>query len=66
MQGDFAGTALRSLSTAARLEASVAEAGCATDLVRAADLFEEAARAMLADLGEWRLTHQQRELVIPG
>ena len=25
-----------------------------------------AARAMLADLGEWRLTHQQRELVIPG
>ena len=34
--------------------------------MRAADLFEEAARFMLADLGEWQLSHQQRELVIPG
>ena len=66
VQGDFAGTAQRSLSTAARLEASVAEAHRATELTRAADLFEEAARAMLADLGEWQLSHQQRELVIPG
>ena len=66
VQGDFAGTAQRSLSTATRLEASVAEARGAGDLTRAADLFEEAARAMLADLGEWQLSHQQRELVIPG
>ncbi|MCY7397790.1 MAG: DUF4231 domain-containing protein [Sphingomonas bacterium] len=66
VQGDFAGTAQRSLSTAARLEASVAEASGATELMRAADLFEEAARAMLADLGEWQLSHQQRELVIPA
>ena len=66
VQGDFAGTAQRSLSTAARLEASVAEARSATELIRAADLFEEAARAMLADLGEWQLSHQQRELVIPA
>ncbi len=66
VQGDFAGTAQRSLSTAARLEATAAEAGCVTDLPRAADLFEAAARAMLADLGEWQLAHQQRELVIPG
>ena len=66
VQGDFAGTAQRSLSTAARLETSVAEAKGATDLMRAADLFEEAARFMLADLGEWQLSHQQRELVIPA
>ena len=66
VQGDFACTAQRSLSTAARLEASVAEASSATELTRAADLFEEAARAMLADLGEWQLSHRQRELVIPA
>ncbi len=66
VQGDFAGTAQRSLSTAAKLEATAGEATSATELPRAADLFEEAARAMLADLGEWQLAHQQRELVIPG
>ncbi|MCY7398245.1 MAG: DUF4231 domain-containing protein [Sphingomonas bacterium] len=66
VQGDFAGTAQRSLSTAARLEASVAETSGASELMRAADLFEDAARAMLADLGEWQLSHQQRELVIPA
>jgi hypothetical protein len=66
VQGDFAGTAQRSLSTAARLEATAAESTSGADLMRAADLFEEAARAMLADLGEWQLAHQQRELVIPG
>jgi hypothetical protein len=66
VQGDFAGTAQRSLSTAARLEATAAEAKCIVELPRAADLFEEAARAMLADLGEWQLAHQQHELVIPG
>ena len=66
VQGDFAGTAQRSLSTATRLEASVAEASSARELTRAADLFEEAARCMLVDLGEWQLSHQQRELVIPA
>jgi len=66
VQGDFSGTAQRSLSTAARLEATAAEAACIVELTRAADLFEEAARAMLADLGEWQLAHQQRELVIPA
>ena len=50
----------------ARLQASVEEAGSTTELTRAADLFEEAARFMLADLGEWQLSHQQRELVIPA
>ena len=66
VQGDFAGTAQRSLSTAARLEETAAETTDSVGLTRAADLFEEAARAMLADLGEWQLAHQQRELVIPG
>jgi len=66
VQGDFAGTAQRSLSTATKLEANVAEASGAVELTRAADLFEEAARFMLADLGEWQLSHQQRELVIPA
>ena len=66
VQGDFAGTAQRSLSTATRLETIADEIAQARQLPRAADLFEEAARAMLADLGEWQLAHQQRELVIPG
>jgi hypothetical protein len=66
VQGDFAGTARRSLSTATRLDATAEQARHADELVRAADLFEEAARFMLADLGEWQLAHQQRELVIPA
>lgn len=66
VQGDFVGTAQRSLSTAARLEEIAGEARAATDLPRAADLLEEAARAMLADLAEWQIAHQQRQLVIPG
>ena len=66
VQGDFAGTARRSLSTATRLDATAEQARHADELVRAADLFEEAARFMLADLGEWQLAPQQRELVIPA
>ena len=66
VQGDFAGTARRSLSTATRLAATAEQARHAVELPRAADLFEEAARFMLADLGEWQLAHQQRELVIPA
>ena len=50
----------------ARLETVAGEVARAESLPRTADLFEEAARAMLADLGEWQLSHQQRELVIPG
>lgn len=33
-------------------------------LTRAGDLIEQAARAMLADLGEWQLAHQQHELTV--
>ncbi len=63
VQGDFAGTAARSHITADHL-ASIAKAlssGPVT-LFRTADGTEAAARAMLADLGEWRLSHQQRQL----
>ena len=66
VQGDFAGTAQRSLSTATRLQESVAAVSSVIELTRAADVFEEAARFMLTDLGEWKLSHEQRELVIPG
>jgi hypothetical protein len=67
VQGDFAGTADRSLATAERLEAIALELEKpGIGLSRAADLAEQAARTMLADLGEWRLAHQQRKLVIPA
>ena len=62
-QGDFAGSAHRSQSTAQTLKAIAAhldeEGG---DLARSADLIEQAARAMLADLDEWRLVVRRSEL----
>lgn len=63
VQGDFAGTAARSLVTAGHLAAisSRLEAQGA-NLSLAADGAEAAARAMLADLAEWRLSHEQRQL----
>lgn len=65
VQGDFCGSALRSHSTADRLE-RIAEdfAAAGHDLTRSADLAEQAARVMLADLGEWRLVNQQHELAV--
>ncbi len=63
VQGDFAGTAARSEVTADHLRAiaGALEAEPPT-LARTADAGEAAARAMIADLGEWRLSHQQRQL----
>ena len=62
-QGDFAGSAQRSQSTAQTLKAIAAhlddEGG---DLSRSADLIEQAARAMLQDLDEWRLVIKRSEL----
>ncbi|QIK97042.1 DUF4231 domain-containing protein [Sphingomonas sp. HDW15A] len=62
-QGDFAGSAQRSQSTAQTLKAIAShldeEAG---DLSRSADLIEQAARAMLQDLEEWRLVIKRSEL----
>lgn len=61
-QGDFGGDALRSQATAMRLNAIDLELRRNVTLTRAADLSEQAARIMLADLDEWRLVNQQREL----
>jgi hypothetical protein len=61
-QGDFGGSALRSLATANALGRIEAELGGDIALGRAADLTEQAARTMLGDLEEWRLVNQQQEL----
>lgn len=65
VQGDFSGTAQRSLATASRLEPVVAELEGAVPLPRAAALFEAASRIMVADLDEWRREHQKHELALP-
>ncbi len=63
VQGDFAGTAARSEVTADHLMAIAAALSTEpATLARTADGGEAAARAMIADLGEWRLSHQQRQL----
>ncbi len=62
-QGDFAGSAQRSQSTAQTLRSiSVQLADQHGDLARSADLIEQAARAMLVDLDEWRLVLKRSEL----
>jgi hypothetical protein len=64
-QGDFGASALRSRSTAHTLS-SIREqlmTGKA-NLNRSADLMEQAARAMLADLDEWRLIIAQLDLSV--
>jgi hypothetical protein len=65
VQGDHSASAVRSQQTSLVLE-HVAQRlrGESSSLVRAADLTEQAARAMLADLDEWRLLNQQHELSI--
>ena len=66
-QGDFGGSALRSDSTAASLAGLARELRFeGIGLMRAADLGEQAARAMFADLSEWRLVNQQHDLSITG
>jgi hypothetical protein len=61
-QADFGGSAVRSENTAKALGNIEAELGDGVPLDRAADLIEQAARVMLADLDEWRLVNQQQEL----
>jgi hypothetical protein len=61
-QADFGGDAIRSMATARTLSEIDSELRRDVDLDRAADLTEQAARVMLADLDEWRLVNQQREL----
>ena len=67
VQGDFEGTAERSLATADRLELLadlVAREN--RDMARAGDLVEAASQTMLAELGEWRVSYSRRKLVIPA
>ena len=64
-QGDFGASALRSRSTAHTLAAIRDQfATGETGLNRSADLMEQSARAMLADLDEWRLIIQQLDLSV--
>jgi hypothetical protein len=63
-QADFGGDALRSMATASTLERIDEELRKDVSLSRAADLAEQAARIMLADLDEWRLVNQQRDLSV--
>jgi hypothetical protein len=63
-QADFGGDALRSMATANTLGQIEQELRQDISLSRAADLAEQAARIMLADLDEWRLVNQQRDLSV--
>ena len=63
-QADFGGDALRSMATATTLGRIDEELRKDVSLSRAADLSEQAARIMLADLDEWRLVNQQRDLSV--
>ena len=63
-QADFGGDAVRSLATANRLGLIDEEMRRDVSLSRAADLTEQAGRIMLADLDEWRLVNQQRDLSV--
>jgi hypothetical protein len=64
-QGDFGASALRSRSTAHTLESIRDQMATGkSNLNRSADLMEQSARAMLADLDEWRLIIQQLDLSV--
>ena len=62
VQGDYRAAANRARHTAALLDRIGRDLRGTRDLPRAADLTEQAARVMLADLGEWRLVSELHEL----
>jgi hypothetical protein len=64
VQGDYVGSAMRSEQTARVLDHISERLQEESNLPRAADLSEQAARAMLADLDEWRLLNQQHNLSV--
>jgi hypothetical protein len=65
VQGDHSASAIRSEQTAIVLgQIGKRLAAESASLVRAADLTEQAARAMLSDLDEWRLLNQQHDLSV--
>ncbi|HVM37551.1 MAG TPA: hypothetical protein VM265_04095 [Sphingomicrobium sp.] len=61
-QADFGGSAVRSQATANALRQIGDQLAQGVSLGRGADLTEQAARIMLADLDEWRLINQQQDL----
>jgi len=63
-QADFGGDAVRSMATANTLRQIDEELRKDVTLSRAADLAEQAGRIMLADLDEWQLVNQQRDLSV--
>ena len=63
-QGDLGGNAVRSQATANELTNIKLELERGVELLRAADLAEQAARTMLEHLDEWRLVNQQMDLGI--
>jgi hypothetical protein len=67
VHGDYSGSSSRSAETAHELS-RIREALSAPDvsLLRTSALTEAAARIMLVDLDEFRLTYEQRGLAIPG
>ncbi|MCW3797648.1 DUF4231 domain-containing protein [Sphingomonas sp. BN140010] len=62
VQGDYGALSARSRHTADQLQRIATDLTRARDLPRTADLTEQAARVMLADLGEWRLVNELHEL----
>jgi hypothetical protein len=64
VQGDYVGSAVRSEQTARVLEQIAERLEGETNLSHAADLSEQGARAMLADLDEWQLLNQQHDLSV--
>jgi len=65
VQGDHSASAIRSEQTSVVLERIGRRLRAETaSLTRAADLGEQAARAMLSDLDEWRLLNQQHDLSV--
>jgi hypothetical protein len=64
---DLEGAAARSATTADRLQrAATLLRSSAGDLASMTRALEEAASAMLADLGEWRTIYRNRKLAIPS
>ena len=65
LQGDHSASAIRSEQTSVVLERIGKRVRAEqASLTRAADLAEQAARAMLSDLDEWRLLNQQHDLSV--
>ena len=62
VHGDYGALAVRSRQTASLLEQIATDLGQTSDLLRVADLMEQAGRVMLADLGEWRLVNELHDL----